>query len=366
MPKNYAANSLNEETQLRNIRKVQVNAQVTFAIYVLETLALALCFVLWFLLRKNEISMTLVVILFYVLLPYTFLMNTDYNKNLITEYGFLNTIRNVLRLPCYTDDTNKSENTPSPNTKKDENQKDIEVTNSLPISKARVKEMRRSFQDNLNPSSVTVLEKYVSLRAEKSVQCTPWNDLNVPSVSHDPCSSNLIRGVANQDRSSMLEEPNTSIAEEKICTSPVNRRLDFAEIILKGMVANVLNEKTYNHYLRELVRLEKANDKKGDELETFEIASLDKFQLQKSGNTITSDRKLKAEDDQNPLKLSDLPEKGDFVCSNAININSLGRFLDRLELRKDVLSKIQISCMTEESYEKTYKALLKIEHGLVV
>ena len=61
-----------------------------------------------------------------------------------------------------------------------------------------------------------------------------------------------------------------------------------------------------------------------------------------------------------------MPDKGDFVCSNDININSLGRFLDRLELRKDILDKIQVSCMTEESYEKMYKALLKIEPGLVV
>ena len=161
MPENHAANSLNEETQLRNIRKVQVNAQVTFAIYVLETLALALCFVLWFLLRKNEISMTLVVISFYVLLPYTFLMNTDYNKNLITEHGFLNTIRNALRLPCYVEDTNKSENKPSLNTKKEENQEDKKAANSSPLSKTCGKEMRSSLQYNLNHSSIPVQEKYI-------------------------------------------------------------------------------------------------------------------------------------------------------------------------------------------------------------
>ena len=96
------------------------------------------------------------------------------------------------------------------------------------------------------------------------------------------------------------------------------------------MVANILNETTYNHYLRELIRLEKANNRKGNELEKFEIASVD------------------------------------FIYSNAININSLGKCLDRLQLRKDILGKIKISRMTEESYEKMYKALLKVEHGLVV
>ena len=293
-------------------------------------------------------------------------MNTDYNKNLITENGFSNTIRNALRLPFYAKDTNESENKPSPYTKKEENQKDKEATNSLPISKTRVKEMSRLFHDNSNHSSIPVPEKYISSRSEKSVQCNQWNDLNDSSVAHDPCSSHIIRRVANQGTRSIVEERNTSIADERICTSPVNRHLPLAEIILSGMVANILNETTYNHYLRELVRLEKVNDKNGDELEKFEMADLDRLQLQKSGKTTTSVRQLNAEDHQNQSNISVNPEKGDFVCSNANNINSLGRFLDRLELRKDILGNSKISCMTEESYEKMYKALLKLEQGLMV
>ena len=86
-PENRAANGLSEENQLRNIRKVQVNAQVTFAIYILETVALASVVILWFAIRKNELSVTLAFVSFYVVLPYTFLMNTSHNKNLITDHG---------------------------------------------------------------------------------------------------------------------------------------------------------------------------------------------------------------------------------------------------------------------------------------
>ena len=88
----------------------------------------------------------------------------------------------------------------------------------------------------------------------------------------------------------MSEEAYTSIADEQVCASPVSRRLHLAELILSRMVTNILNEKTYTHYLRELVRLEKANDKKGDELEKFEIANLDTLHLQKSGKMTTSVR----------------------------------------------------------------------------
>ena len=85
---------------MRNIRKVQVNAQVTFAIYILETVALASIVILWLAIGKNEISVTLAFVFFYVALPYTFLMNTSHNKKLITEHGFLNTIRNAIQMPC--------------------------------------------------------------------------------------------------------------------------------------------------------------------------------------------------------------------------------------------------------------------------
>ena len=92
-----------------------MNAQVTFAIYILETLALVSVFVFWFMIRKNEISMTISFISFYVILPYTFLMNTDYNKNLVTEYGFFNTIRNALRFPCNGKETKENQTSPENN-----------------------------------------------------------------------------------------------------------------------------------------------------------------------------------------------------------------------------------------------------------
>ena len=151
-PENHAANGLSAESQLRNIRKVQVNAQVTFAIYILETLALVSVVIVWFMIRKNEISMTISFISFYVLLPYTFLMNTDYNKNLITEYGFFNTIRNALRIPCYAKVVTESQTRPE---KKVGKQQEVEESaGPLSASKSRVKEIRISLEDKLNYSSI--------------------------------------------------------------------------------------------------------------------------------------------------------------------------------------------------------------------
>ena len=208
-PENHAANGLSAESQLRNIRKVQVNAQVTFAIYILETLALVSVVIVWFMIRKNEISMTISFISFYVLLPYTFLMNTDYNKNLITEYGFFNTIRNALRIPCYAKVVTESQTRPE---KKVGKQQEVEESaGPLSASKSRVKEIRISLEDKLNYSSIQSPDIFIVSRSAEDVEWCPWNANNdVFNFSQDPCCSHSISHVSHHERSSTSDERNTS------------------------------------------------------------------------------------------------------------------------------------------------------------
>ena len=360
-PGNHAANGLSEESQLRNIRKVQVNAQVTFAIYILETLALVSVVVVWFMIRKNEISMTISFISFYVILPYTFLMNTDYNKNLITEYGFFNTIRNALRFPCCVKVTKENQTSPE---KKIGKQREVEESvGPLSASETRVKEIRISLEDKLNYSSIQGPDIFIVSRSEKNAQWSPWNDNDVFSFTQDPCCSNSISHVSNQERSSTSDERDTSITDEETSTSPINRHLYLAETILSKMVANVNNEKNYIHYLKELVRLEKEKDQNGDELSHFEVAIVNKCQVPKLAKMDTSDAQMDNEEFNLPSTISPYDA---FDYTDAPNVNFLGRFLDRLELRKGILNNIQIDCMNAGSYEEMFNALMDLEEGLVM
>ena len=90
-----AASTLPEEVQQHNVRKVVVNAKVTFGIWVLETVAFAIVALLFVILRLNKITTTLVIILSYVVLPYIFLVNTSDNKKVWIDNGFAKMIRNV-------------------------------------------------------------------------------------------------------------------------------------------------------------------------------------------------------------------------------------------------------------------------------
>ena len=92
---------LSDEIKLRNMKKVKVNAQITFIIYILESVANVSILVTWTLVvhKSNDLSRMVSILWYHLLLPYTFLMNTSHNKNLVVDDGWVTTIRNTLMLP---------------------------------------------------------------------------------------------------------------------------------------------------------------------------------------------------------------------------------------------------------------------------
>ena len=83
------------------MRRVKVNAQVTFVIYILEWVANFSIAVTWFFVSKqtSDITLTLSVLWYHVFLPYIFLMNTSHNKQIVIDEGWWNIFRNALGLP---------------------------------------------------------------------------------------------------------------------------------------------------------------------------------------------------------------------------------------------------------------------------
>ena len=341
--------------------------------------------------------MTISFISFYVILPYTFLMNTDYNKNLVTEYGFFNTIRNALRFPCYGKETKGNQTSPENNIGKQQQGKESEghlsssttrketkesqtspeeevgrqqqggeSVGPLSASKIRVKEIRISLEDKLNYSSIQSPDIFIISRSEKNAKWSPRNENDAFNFSQDPCSSNYINHVSHQERTSTSEVRNTSTTNDETWTSPINRHLYLAETILSRMVANMNNEETYIHFLKELVRLEKENDQNGDELKFFEIASINEYHAPKLRYSDELDAPLNNEEVIIPSITSTKSTYDAFDYTDASNINFLGRFVDRVELRKRILCNIQKTCMNTGSYEEMFNELMDLEEGFVM
>ena len=100
-PNNRAANCLSAVNQERNIRSVEVNAEITMIIWIMESIA-NFCVMVGFIVASGKpyiSNLTTVILWYYVILPYTFLMNTSYNKDRIINGGWKIVILNVLIKP---------------------------------------------------------------------------------------------------------------------------------------------------------------------------------------------------------------------------------------------------------------------------
>ena len=102
-PDNFAARSLPEDIQIRNARKVELNANVTFITWLAEWLGTVTMLVTLRLVGDSPSARKCMVLFaelwFYVILPNLYLMNTAHNKDRIIDDGLLSTIKNGLVLP---------------------------------------------------------------------------------------------------------------------------------------------------------------------------------------------------------------------------------------------------------------------------
>ena len=86
---------------MRNLRKLKVNADVTFAIWILEWVGTFIIIFFWCLDASRGINLIMeaVIVIFYVVLPHSYLMNTAHNKDRIIDEGLKNIIKNALYMP---------------------------------------------------------------------------------------------------------------------------------------------------------------------------------------------------------------------------------------------------------------------------
>ena len=100
-PNNHAANSLSKVNQERNVRNVEVNAEITMVTWIMESVANICAIIGWIVTsgKPKFNNLTIVILCYYVILPYTFLMNTSYNKDRIIDTGWKVVILNIFIKP---------------------------------------------------------------------------------------------------------------------------------------------------------------------------------------------------------------------------------------------------------------------------
>ena len=360
-----AASALPEAVQQHNVRKVVVNAKVTFGIWILETVTLAIVVLLFVILRLNKITTTLVMILFYVVLPYIFLVNTSDNKRVWIDNGFAKMIRNV----AYMGTNGKS-------IKEHDDNIENGVINVMRNKKQTSNHLSTSAGESPNTSDTSFGERRQASdeqmfcsNAWQNVYTISNNELDIPyqqdlhlAMSDGKCLASTSSGMISNEteairrfliHTSSRSETNTPILE---CKS----QLQLAKEILNLMKLNIKVEERYIYYFHELLRLNE--ETLNGNLNDFDIIAFDERPLAKQCvvkgcnksassspiSSISSDRS------------KNIPPP---ICE--VNNKYYGKLKDRIQLRQTHFSNYRGSYNKNE-YAYFCNTLIKMEERLVV
>ena len=242
-------------------------------IWIMESIA-NFCAVVGFIVAsgKPHISnLTIVILWYYVILPYTFLMNTSYNKDRIINDGWKIVILNVLIKPYLF-------------------YKNVSSVDQLSIPIQSLNGTTGNLNknsDNLDPESNSILETSsdpitsdqplkmkiftISTRDFKSTkiqsnQCLEMEDLDaVPSTSR-----NKINNLTPHQPKTLSTRSESSDSESEHYYK--NSRLRIRKKIFENMLEEMENEDAYFHFFHELLEFEQLlKEKKLNEFINFDV-----------------------------------------------------------------------------------------------
>ena len=346
---NVAPRSLPENTQQRNIRRVKVNTQVAFAIYILEIIGMFSMMFVYVFFGITEFARTASIVLYYVVLPYIYLLNTSNNRDRITVDGWCNTLRNGLRM--------------STNNATEIHAQAQEETFNMQTYRSRVNQSKNS-NSNIERTSAAIGQVGES-KQKSGIYTVSYNKKETQTSDIDSesfilevtaCSSNGIsRPSTEQHEVNHLNSPDSDDSDDNSSTPKRSRYLHLAEKILFEMVMNIGKEEIYIHYLKQLLVLGKATL-----LDEFKILMFSSLPAPKhyKGKTTKQNSRRRGNPDELEKSKNKKPQMAE------LNAHFLGRHLDRLDLRKSLLENYQDNCTDDETYKIFFNKICDFEESL--
>ena len=310
---------------------------------------------------KVDIFLELVIIIFYVILPHTFLMNSAHNKDRMIDEGLKNIIRNALNMPfdtksmleilrkgiyryCFKGEENIQER---PN--EDENTKHT--------SDEALNEKRKDI-----PMIYVVPEKeFDSAYTQKDVEIT-----RNPLTEEKPSSSN---GTCEENGPEHCPSPDTSLSADEVelidRLSENNNRFLTSKKLLSYMADHVNEEQYYLHYFLQLIEYEnKIKDK--HPVEDFVIlTAVEPVNITEKRKTST---KRKGKNRTNLIMKKDVKSVNFQVLSSQtmmLESESDAKLLDRIAMRKVMIESFNEHLCDEKSFDAYLNELIDFEEGLV-
>ena len=351
---NRAANSLAEDIQIRNVRKVAVNARIAAVLCLLEFAANFSVVLVWIIIVGSSSAggLTNSMLWFYIILPFTHLMNTSYNKDRVVDDGWktviLNSVKSFFRYIVKL-------------FKKDE--KDEQESEQNPRSKTIRAENEQVKKSNFKERDISIISmeddsNVMDLKIPQSVTCNrPLSE--VPDTSKGKCSAQKAKGKIIFNHFST-----DSDSEDNKITTTKSHRLRKGESLLSEMWNNVNNEEAYSHYFKQLLELEyPSNETTASHFKDFNVVPYD--QCTYITQKYAPKHSKKYQQIHGSLIKCTKNLKNSRFEETPLNVNFVVNAEERQEQRKRKLERFLKNCEGEKDYDDFIKILISFEEELI-
>ena len=370
-PNNRAANSLSSPHQTRNIRSVEVNSRVAMMVWAIECVANLNIILIDFFNADGLITFSIIIVWYYVIIPYTFLMNTSYNKNLIAEQGWKTVLLNpfVIVHSCFSNPTS-FELEPRLVKVANEANKDVTAERDKTIKPSKAKPISKVSHNNRNSNinndnRVFIISNKKLDKSEMKVD----SNLEVEDLDDIPSTS---RNKNNSDSQSQLKKlrAKSSSSDSEPENYTKSYRLKIGESILNNMVKHTNDENSYLHYFYQLVEFENMlKNEPLDQRNEFEIMPPPNFNKRNVSKIKRSTTEIHHSKEIQRRKTSDSFENKHIARDrqiSSLNVNSDVIFYReiRTQLRCDTLNNFERYCEDENKYDDFLIRLIEVEEEL--
>lgn len=323
------------------MKRMIVNAQVTATTTLLELLGNVTYAIHIIVTGPSLATLSHGMMVYTILLPYVFLMNTSHNKNRIIENGWKNVLRNIIgwsniSIEC---NNNISQNN-------DQNQ---HIAN---------KQSERS--DNHGDNEIIT-----TTTSQNNLQSNNTNDflmLHVP-FNGEPSTS---RG---QDAKNIHAPDNIKLGVNKLAQPDHNPA--FRLKLISAMIKSIEDEKKYIGCFKKLVAFEgdrrKGKYLSGHELENEFSSNCKQRDTNRNKKSRGKGKRSKPTITQPAEKertLSNVDVQG--VCIIDITVLKLkGKKEDRISMRTEILNQLRFSYHKDENYDILVEELINLEESFV-
>ena len=341
---------------MRNLRKLKVNADVTFVIWILEWVGYVFIMAAWAIISlfKINILLDVAIVVYYVMLPHSYLMNTSHNKERIIDEGLKNIIKNVFHIPFDLSafvNLFQSANWENQNARKD----DI-ITNTVEAGE-RKPEISIVVRKNIHIENI---KEEVDHRLKNSIEI-PEAKLHIDK----PCSSS---GIYDEDGQNHLAITTMTDSEDDMIDEIAEHdfRLSMKKQLLTYMKGSVNDEEHYIHYFLQLIDFEsniKNYDKFDNDWTITPAVQGEKVQDVKHSIYKNKNKRYLNSTDSKKKKSKVEIESNRILSPRGIML-SAGEKFDRTFMRTKKLEKIDGQCDNEETFNKLLNELIDFEEGL--